>query len=231
MPNTNAKPPKKRKAFGRNKRGGNKKQSSYDFQSAREAMALPTANHAQIIQHAIIQRATEIGETPPNQKSPLKAVYKSMLKQKLGEVESLRSQNIKLKSGIDHKIDKISKQSQTIRELASLLQVEKRKSRAIIENLMMEQSDSVIAEAHDISVESDAKVSAVCHTLDRSEQRYKKKLHKERQHNFNQVESCKFVSLPCFHTQTYFTLTFGQSPLLPVTRNPVTRNPISKIKA
>ena len=192
MPNPGAKPPKKRKAFGRKPKGGNKKQSSYNYQSAREAMDMPTANHAQIFQYATTQHATNLGHTPPNQKSPLKSVYKSMLKQKLGQVESLRKQKLELMLGIDHKDKKISSQNQRIKELASLLTDEKKKSRAVIEQLMLE-ADSVIAEANEISQESTAKVSAASESLDRSKQRNKDALQKERQHNFHQVASCKFI--------------------------------------
>ena len=192
MPNTNAKPPKRRKAHGRKVKGGNKKRSSYDYQAAREAMDLPpSANHAQISQTASIQHATQAGLTPPNQKSPLKSVYKSMLKQRASQIESLRQQKLELQVGLDHKDQKISSQKQRINELASLLQDEKRKSRAVIEKLMME-ADAVIAEANDISMESTSKVAAVRVSLDSTKQRNKEAVQKERQYNNQQVASCKF---------------------------------------
>lgn len=195
MPNPNAKPPKRRKAHGRKVKGGNKKRTSYNYPSAREAMDMPTANHAQIFQHATIQHATEMGHTPPNQKSPLKSVYKSMLKQQVSQIiESLRQQKMELQVGLDHKDQKISSQKQRINELASLLQDEKRKSRAVIEKLMME-ADAVIAEANDISMESTSKVAAVRVSLDSSKQRNKEAVQKERQYNYQQVASCKLFCI------------------------------------
>ena len=61
--NKKPKPPKKRKSFGRNQRGGNKKNSNYNFNEARQAMAIPKANHAQISQHANVTSTN-----PPSQK-------------------------------------------------------------------------------------------------------------------------------------------------------------------
>lgn len=186
--NPKAKPPKKRKSFGRNQRGGNKKQSSYDFHAAREAMALPKANHAQIFQHANVA-----GANPPSQKSPLKSEYKAMLKKKVSEVESLNSLTSDLKSNIVHKDKKISAQQERIKELASLLLNEKKKSRAVIAQLM-EQADTVIAEASDIKLASDAKVAAAFETVERTKLIKKGDVHKERQYYSNHIASCKFVT-------------------------------------
>lgn len=52
----------------------------------------------------------------------------------MGEDESICAQNVKLKSSIDHKEKKISAQNQRIKELASLLQDEKKKSWAVIDS-------------------------------------------------------------------------------------------------
>lgn len=183
--NPNAKPPKKRKSFGRNPRGGNKKQSNYDFDAARQAIALPAANHAQIFNHASVTEAA-----PASEKSPLKSVYKAMLKKKVVEAESLHLQNVKLMSNLDSKDKKISAQQKTINELASLLRDEKKKSRAVIEQLMKE-ADSVIAEASDIQLESHAKVAAAFDKLDRTNHMKKDNIHKERQYHSNHVASCE----------------------------------------
>eukprot|EP00956_Cyclotella_meneghiniana_P014526 scaffold21785_cov46-Cyclotella_meneghiniana.AAC.2 len=102
--NVKPKPPKKRKSFGRNQRGGNKKNSNYNYNDARQAMSLPKANHAQISQHATIT-----GTDPPSEKSPLKSVYKAMLKEKvqetqtlLQEKEKISTENEELKLGLGH---------------------------------------------------------------------------------------------------------------------------------
>ena len=197
--NVKPKPPKKRKSFGRNQRGGNKKNSNYNYNDARQAMSLPKANHAQISQHATIT-----GTDPPSEKSPLKSVYKAMLKEKvqetqtlLQEKEKMSSENEELKNGLGQCEKKISAQQLRIKELALLLQDEKKKSRAVIGKLMTD-ADSVIAEAHDIRFESEAKVSSVAGSLDKSKQRHKDALHKERQQHSNQVMSCEF-----YHVLSY----------------------------
>ena len=190
---------------------------------------MPTANHAQIFQYATTQHATQAGLTPPNHKSPLKSVYKAMLKQKVGQVESLRQQKLELQLGLDHKDKKISSQNQRIKELASLLQDEKKKSRAVIEKLMME-ADAVIAEANEISQNSTAKVSDVCDTLDRSKVRYKDAIRKERQRNHEDVASCKFDSCILRLFILYLSLICNQS-LSPITvTNHPQPSPSSKIK-
>ena len=192
MPNTGAKPPKKRKALSRKIKGGNKKRTSYDYKAAREALALPKANHAQILQRASIQQATNAGETLPTQKSPLKSEYKAMLKKKTVEAETLHSQNAELKSTLCNQDKKLSAQQEKINQLASLLRDEKKKSRAVIVQLM-EDADSVIAEASDIRLESDAKVASAFDTLEKTKQTKKDDIHKERQYYSNHVASCELL--------------------------------------
>eukprot|EP00956_Cyclotella_meneghiniana_P008939 scaffold12269_cov41-Cyclotella_meneghiniana.AAC.5 len=111
---------------------------------------LRTMLRAQIFQHPNVT-----GANPPSQRSPLKSEYKAMLKKKVIEVESLNSLTSDLKSNIVYKDRKISAQQERIKELASLLLNEKKKSPAVIEQLM-EQADTVIAEASDIKLASNA---------------------------------------------------------------------------
>eukprot|EP00956_Cyclotella_meneghiniana_P037683 scaffold142905_cov20-Cyclotella_meneghiniana.AAC.1 len=93
-------------------------------------MAIPKANHAQISQHANVTSTN-----PPSQKSPLKSVYKAMRKEKveeaqtlLQEKEKMSSENEELKNGLGQCEKKISAQQLRIKELALLLQDEKKKS-------------------------------------------------------------------------------------------------------
>lgn len=160
-------------------------------------MSKPSANHAQITQFA-----TLTGPNPPAAKSPLESEYKAMLKRKVLEVETLLeekedilTENVVLKSGLDSRDMKISAQQQRIDELTSMLKMEKKKSRAVIAKLMTD-ADSIIAEANNIKAATEAQAVATSKSLDKSKQKYKDVLQKERQFHFSVVSSCKFNVLP-----------------------------------
>ena len=195
MPNPNPKPPKRRKSSSqsRHARAGQQKNSKYNYEAAREDIGIPNAT-AQTVNHHQMQR----GPNPPKEKSPLKSEYKSMLKQKEEEVNSLldvkkkiADENSELRQSLTSKDSKIAAQKGKINELTQLLQEEKKKSRSVIAKLM-DDADMIMAEAHSIKDESNEKVAAVDAVIDHTKERHKEMLHQERHQYSKQLSAGKF---------------------------------------
>ena len=136
------------------------------------------------------------------------AVEKDDKIQNLIESKSLMSEaNDDLRRELYLKDSKIASQKEKINEWASLLQLEKKKSRAAIAKLMND-ADSVIAEAHSIKAESEGKIAAMGATLDRMQDRQKEVLKQERQLYSTQIATCKcfvyFVFFPMQYSNIFF---------------------------
>ena len=183
--------PKRKKKFGRNARtNSNKKRTSYDYDSAREAIGVPTANHAQLLQHT-----AQTGPNPPAPKSPLKKVYKAMLRAKeselvdaLEENYDLLEENEMLKKESQLSDKKVLHFKEENRKLAEALRVEKVNSRLTITKLL-EDAEAVIAEANEIKFDADEKITAAELAMHNERERMKHAVQKERDFNSFQVAS------------------------------------------
>jgi len=77
-------PPKRKKKFGRNPKGGNKKRSSYDYSAMRDIIGLPATNSQQITLHAL-----QSGQNSPAPKNLAKKEYKALLRADESKVQDL----------------------------------------------------------------------------------------------------------------------------------------------
>ena len=89
-------PPKRKKKFGMNPKGGSKKRSTYDYSAVRDVIGLPADNFEQITLHAI-----QSCPNPPAPKSPAKKEYKALLEAEESKVQDLLSKNQQLSKGIE----------------------------------------------------------------------------------------------------------------------------------
>jgi hypothetical protein len=189
------KPPKRKKKFGRNpKNNANKKRSTYDFDSARAVLDADSINHAQIMMHA-----SQTGPNPPAPKSPLKKQYKAMLRQKeyelvdaLEENYELLEENESLRRVTEMSEKKVLHFKAENRKLAQALREEKAKSRLII-NKLLDEAESVIADANEIKFNAEEKMSATELAIFNERERMKLSVQKERDYNSFQVASRKLL--------------------------------------
>ncbi len=164
--------------------GKNQKQSTYDFNAARNAIGIADANSQQIISHAI-----QSGPNPSAPKSPLKSEYKRMLKAEEVKVGELIEENTQLQKDVDAGKRMVVSVKEDNQRLADALQDEKRKSRVTIAKLLedaevvMEESNNTLKQAKIMEVAADALV-----VMER--QRGVEMLHQERVYNATQVAGC-----------------------------------------
>ncbi len=185
-------PPKRKKGrFSRSPKGGNnQKQSTYDFNAARDAIGIADANSQQIISCDTIQS----GPNPSAPKSPLKSEYKRMLKAEVAKVGELIVENTQLQKDVDAGKRMVVSVKGDNRRLADALQDEKRKSRVTIAKLLKD-AESVMAESNNILKQAKNMEVATDGLVVMERQQGVEMLHQERVYNATQVAACKYYDI------------------------------------
>ena len=146
-------PPKRKKKLGRNPKVDHKKWSTYDYSAARDIIGLPAANFRQITLHAL-----QSGPNPPSPNSPAKKEYEDMLEAEESMLHDLLSKNQQLQKSIEAGNKKLPSLKAAKQQLATALWEERKKSQLVIAQLL-EEAETIMAEAYNIQLSSDFNAS------------------------------------------------------------------------
>lgn len=186
-PGRNRQKRKRSSGISRKAKGGQQKQTTFDYAAAREEIGIHNANSQQITSYAI-----EAGPAPKAPRSPLKKVIKKQLKEKEEEVKDLNNQVTMLQAGKACLDSKVSSLKQQVRQLSDDLRQEKHKSRLAMEKLLHD-AELTIAEANDVRVDLDSKMSAAELAFEKQRERTKERVEEERQFMASQMSAREYI--------------------------------------
>ncbi|KAL7536200.1 hypothetical protein ACHAXR_006982, partial [Thalassiosira sp. AJA248-18] len=192
---------KRKKKYSRKVKGSECKTTTFDYKGAREQLNLPADANSQQIAHAIAPSLPN----PPQPKSPLKAVVKAENKMLKAELEREQRMNALQAKTIAIKNKNNVSLKKRIRELSSLLKAEKKASRQMYNDAMLDV-DASMADALAMVEESDAKEKELQKKMDDVQQATQDAVRAERKHasremsRARQAHQAKIAKLDTEHT-------------------------------